>query len=112
VLRPGGWLVLSAPFYWPLHEEPHDYFRFTRYGLEHLMREAGFTRIEVRPDGGDHARLCLSIIQSVPRWIGWPLRIPMNVLGILLDRLFHRTRLLMNYTVLAHADSGSRPPRP
>ena len=41
VLRPHGWLILSAPFYWPLHEEPHDYFRFTRYGLEILLVNAG-----------------------------------------------------------------------
>src|SRR5690242_11975294 len=31
VLRPEGWLLLSAPFYWPIHEEPFDFFRFTKY---------------------------------------------------------------------------------
>lgn len=110
VLRQGGWLVLSAPFYWPLHEEPHDYFRFTRHGLEHLIKDAGFTRVDVRADGGDHARLCLSMIQALPRWIGWPLRIPLNVLGMVMDRVSHHTRLPMNYTVLACADSGTEVP--
>ena len=33
VLRPGGWLVLTGPFWWPHHEEPHDFHRFTRYGF-------------------------------------------------------------------------------
>ena len=42
VLRPGGLLVLSAPFAFRLHEEPHDYFRYTSFGLESLCTDAGF----------------------------------------------------------------------
>jgi SAM-dependent methyltransferase len=52
VLRTGGHLILLAPQYWRLHEEPHDYYRFTSYGLEHLARGRGFSVIEVRPQGG------------------------------------------------------------
>lgn len=39
VLRPGGIIVGSTPFLFPLHDEPHDYYRYTRYGLQHLFRE-------------------------------------------------------------------------
>ena len=31
VLRPGGKLIVSVPFPYSLHEEPHDYHRHTRY---------------------------------------------------------------------------------
>src|SRR5258708_6381489 len=41
VLRRGGTLLLSAPLTWPLHEEPHDYYRYTIYGLRHLFSRAG-----------------------------------------------------------------------
>jgi SAM-dependent methyltransferase len=41
VLRPGGCLLLSAPFMWPVHERPRDFFRFTRYGLESLLAAGG-----------------------------------------------------------------------
>lgn len=41
VLRPGGVLVLTAPMVWPLHEEPYDYFRYTRHGLRALIEAAG-----------------------------------------------------------------------
>jgi SAM-dependent methyltransferase len=51
VLRPGGTLVLSVPFLSRLHEEPHDYFRYTRHGLEHLLRAAGFRVAEIVPTG-------------------------------------------------------------
>ncbi len=108
VLKPGGRLVLSAPFYWPLHEEPHDYYRFTRYGLEALMRKAGFAACEVRADGGDYARLCLSLIQSLPYWLSAPLRVPLNVLGVMLDKIFFKATLPANYTVIARAADAER----
>ncbi len=29
LLRPGGKLILTTPFMWPLHEEPRDFFRYS-----------------------------------------------------------------------------------
>ena len=46
VLKPGGYAVYSVPLFWHLHEEPRDFFRFTRYGIEHLFTKAGFELIE------------------------------------------------------------------
>lgn len=39
VLKPGGTLILTTRFIFPLHNIPGDYFRFTRYGLAHLLRD-------------------------------------------------------------------------
>lgn len=36
-LKPGGRLILTTPFIFPIHDRPYDYFRFTKYGLEHLL---------------------------------------------------------------------------
>jgi len=38
VLRPGGELLLTTRFLFPIHDAPHDYFRYTKYGLRHLLR--------------------------------------------------------------------------
>ena len=38
VLKPGGRLLLTTRFLFPIHDAPHDYFRYTKYGLRHLMR--------------------------------------------------------------------------
>ncbi len=38
VLRPGGLLIGSTPFLLGIHEHPHDYYRYTRFGLLHLFR--------------------------------------------------------------------------
>ena len=52
VLKPGGVLLISVPMSWPHHEEPHDFFRYTRYGLDHLLGESGFATVCCRERGG------------------------------------------------------------
>jgi SAM-dependent methyltransferase len=42
-----GRLFLTAPFVWEEHEVPHDYARYTRYGLRTLAERAGFSEIDV-----------------------------------------------------------------
>ena len=42
VLKPGGSLWLSAPFYFEEHELPYDFYRYTRYGMQHVVELAGF----------------------------------------------------------------------
>lgn len=45
VLRPGGRLLLTMPFLYPMHDEPHDYQRYTTHGLKREIHSAGL-RIE------------------------------------------------------------------
>jgi len=52
VIRPGGRLYLTVPLVWELHEEPHDYFRYTPHGLRHLVAGAGFTVETITPRNG------------------------------------------------------------
>lgn len=52
VLKPGGHLILTVPQGWYEHQVPHDYFRFTSYGLKHLFSEAGFKIEFIKPMGG------------------------------------------------------------
>lgn len=48
VLRPGGKVILTTRFIFPLHNIPGDYFRFTRYGLKHLFRN--FREVEIKEE--------------------------------------------------------------
>ncbi|MFW6201197.1 MAG: class I SAM-dependent methyltransferase [Gemmatimonadota bacterium] len=47
VLRPGGVAMFTAPLFWPVHEAPRDFFRFTGFGLHELFRGAGLEPLEV-----------------------------------------------------------------
>ena len=51
-LKPGGQLFLVVPQDWEVHQAPHDFFRYTRYGVRHLLERAGFDDIRVEPGGG------------------------------------------------------------
>lgn len=66
LLKPGGSLLLSAPQAQWLHEEPHDYFRYTKYGLMELARSAGLTPLHVVPFGGAVALIGFLVATHVP----------------------------------------------
>jgi SAM-dependent methyltransferase len=51
VLRPDGTLILTAPFSFRLHEEPHDYFRYSPHGLRVLLGHAGLEIVDLRCQG-------------------------------------------------------------
>jgi len=48
LLKPGGQLWLTAPLTWYLHEIPHDYYRYTAWGLRHLLERSGFIDIDIQ----------------------------------------------------------------
>ncbi|MBL8957693.1 MAG: methyltransferase domain-containing protein [Myxococcaceae bacterium] len=52
VLKRDGLLVLCAPFCFRLHEEPHDYFRYTPHGLAVMCERAGLEIVELQAHGG------------------------------------------------------------
>lgn len=51
VLRKGGIILGTVPFIRNVHQAPADFYRYTFYCLEKLLKEAGFTRIEIDPIG-------------------------------------------------------------
>jgi len=51
IVNKDGILILTAPLVAALHEEPHDYYRFTKYALKNLFEENGFTIITLKEEG-------------------------------------------------------------
>src|SRR5262245_38225145 len=98
VLKPGGHLILTAPHIWGLHEEPHDYFRFTKYGLRYLCESSGGLEVVyVKAMAGYWVtaaqRLCY-YLQNFEHKLGMSLLLPptwfvIQAVGRTLDRL-HR----------------------
>lgn len=52
VIKPGGNVILSTPFFFYLHEEPYDFFRFSKYGLRTIFERNGFSVIDIMPTAG------------------------------------------------------------
>jgi SAM-dependent methyltransferase len=68
-LAPGGRLLLIVPHEWEVHQAPHDYFRYTRHGVEYLLGKAGFVEWTIEPVGGYFrllARRLLNGLQFFP----------------------------------------------
>ena len=51
VLAPDGVLILTAPFQFRLHEQPHDYFRYSPHGLRQLCADVGLEVFETVAQG-------------------------------------------------------------
>jgi len=82
-LQSGGLLLIAAPHEWEVHQAPHDYFRYTRYGLQYLLEKAGFQILEMRPAGGYFrllARRLLNGLQFFTGGVRWLLFVPAVIL--------------------------------
>jgi SAM-dependent methyltransferase len=52
VLAIGGHIIIGTPFYYPIHEEPHDYWRLTEFCYRYIAVECGLELVSVRAQGG------------------------------------------------------------
>jgi 2-polyprenyl-3-methyl-5-hydroxy-6-metoxy-1,4-benzoquinol methylase len=65
VLKQDGYLILSVPFTWELHEEPYDFFRITKYGLKEMFEKSGFEIDYIKANGGKWAAMFQMMINTV-----------------------------------------------
>ena len=97
-LKPGGFLLLTTPQTWGLHHEPHDYYRYTHYGLRHQAEKAGLQVVSITPTCGVWATATQRIVDTIAHNFaaGWPaggVRVlsiflgPVLLVGAALDRL-------------------------
>lgn len=52
VLKAGGYAIYAVPLFWHLHEEPRDFYRYTKHGLKYLFEAVGFEIVEIIPLSG------------------------------------------------------------
>ena len=107
VLKPGGVLLLIAPHEWEVHQSPHDYFRYTRHGLQYLLDEAGLRLEDMAPAGGYFrlmSRRLLAGLQFFPGVLKVPAALvlaPLALVMPLLDALDHDRNFTLGYRCLA-----------
>ena len=90
ILKDGGVVIVTVPFFWHLHEEPRDFFRYTCHGLRYLFERARFEVLEIRPLTGFLATFVqLGIyrfrLQRLPL-VGRPLNFLLQLLALSVNR--------------------------
>lgn len=75
VLKPGGTLLLMVPFFYWIHEQPHDYYRYTEFALRRLLTQAGLAVDSIEAYGGYPDVLVDLLCKGVARrsWLVKPL---------------------------------------
>ncbi len=93
VMAKGGTLILSTRFVYPLHDAPHDYWRFTKYGLTKLFE--AWEIIELRAETET-----FSAIGALIQRVGFQTKLKLNKLAKFL--LFATAWLLdrLNWLIL------------
>jgi SAM-dependent methyltransferase len=124
VLKPGGILLLSVPFLYPLHDAPYDHRRFTAPGLKAAITRAGMESESLvsRNRGFESVALLLAIACAEASLDSWRRRswrmllvplllgiVPLaNILGWLGARLLGGGQILSSgHAVLARKPRAS-----
>lgn len=67
ILRPGGTLIMNVPFFYRVHEAPHDYYRYTEFALRRFMDQAKLEVVQLDATGGVPEILAGVIAKNVMR---------------------------------------------
>jgi SAM-dependent methyltransferase len=111
VLIPGGRLFLIVPHEWEEHQQPHDYYRYTRYGVEYLLQQAGMSEISIAPVGGYFrllARRMLNGLQFFPgplMFVAAIFLVPPALVLPLFEPLDHHQNFTLGYICSARKPS-------
>jgi len=89
LLKPNGILILTTRFMFPLHDVPHDYFRFTKYGLQHLCRR--FSTVEVEPEAETVTTIGV-LYQRLAYQVDWKLPLT-KILLLLIAKILPRLQM-------------------
>lgn len=75
LLTPGGRLLMNVPFYYWLHEQPHDFYRYTEFALRRFVEGAGLRLIDLHAVGGAPEILADVVAKNIAqvRGVGAPL---------------------------------------
>jgi SAM-dependent methyltransferase len=113
VLVPRGYLFLTTHGVYPFHPDPHDYWRWTRQGLEALFEDVpSLQLVELVPHNGAASTLTMLTATGLRELaarlraplLGKPLIATLNLIGLAGDRMLSvsaRERLVATYLAVA-----------
>ncbi|MBA7698825.1 hypothetical protein ES703_107507 [subsurface metagenome] len=99
------------PLFWHLHEEPRDFYRYTKYGLRYLFEKNGFEIIELKPLSGFWVTFGQELVYYLWRfrkggkinpfwWIIPPIGVLIQGISYLLNKIDHPEQFTWAYLVV------------
>lgn len=120
VLKKGGKSIITLPQEFFMHQEPYDFFRYTKHGIEYLVDKAGLEVEFIEPIGGYFRHLAYELSRLefflIPRIdnkilkiIRWPFKLfVLLILEVMfpfilekLDKLDRNPKTTLGYKLIA-----------
>lgn len=113
VTKKGGYIMMSFPFIWTLHEEPNDYFRFTHYAISNWLRQNNCQVVEIKKEGSVFSTISMLLNEEIGLLaskkglfyiLAFLLYIPFflyQLLSFVLDKIYISPIFFSNYLILA-----------
>ena len=118
VLKPGGRLIISVPFLYPSHDTPHDFRRYTAFGLDSMLKQAGFKLISNSASGNSataslqllNLTLMEATLKTLLLWkplgllvglVTWPVTILINIASVPLGLMTFMDASSLGHTAIA-----------
>jgi SAM-dependent methyltransferase len=118
VIKRGGILLMSVPFFWDEHEQPFDYGRYSSFGLQYILRKHGFQIVEFKKSIND-IRVIFQLLHCyiykktftkngyLNLIITFMLMSPFNIIGELLSKLLPKNNdLYLDNIVLVRKEKN------
>lgn len=111
VLKKGGYAIYTVPLFWHLHEEPRDFYRYTKHGLKYIFESNGFHVIECKALTGFFVMVAQETTYYLLRfrrggkinplwWIVPPLNILIQALAYLINFIDRSEEFSMEYIIV------------
>ncbi len=113
VTKKNGYILLSFPFIWALHEEPNDYYRFTEYSIANLFQDNGCKVIRMKKQGAVCSVIATLLSDALIEFskknkltyllsvLLYPIVMMIAYLSLIGDKLFPTDTIFLNYVWLA-----------
>lgn len=113
ITKKGGYIMISFPLIWSLHEVPNDYYRFTQFAITALLKQNNCKIVEIIKEGSIFSAISMLLneeinrIASINRFyyiIAFVLYIPLllfQFFSAILDQLYKSPITFPNYLIIA-----------
>lgn len=112
VCKKNGFILITMPLIWGLHEEPNDYFRFTKNGFWELIKNNKCRILETRKQGSVFSTVSVLLNDYLTNFamrskqtylVSVIIYLPFllfSYLCFVLDKIFRSQNIFLNYLIL------------